>query len=255
MLIKFWKYQATGNDFILLDGRNNLLLTTEQIKFLCDRHWGIGSDGVIIIRESDCCDFKMQFFNPDGSEASFCGNGGRCIAKFAYEVLNFSENLKFIAKDGKHNAHIKGQNVRLQMQNVDIIKKYNDLIYLNTGTHHTVIFTEQKIENINEKARLVRYDRRFAPEGTNVNFVKEMNGKLFVRTYEKGVEAETLSCGTGVVASAIAYSYRKQIAENSVEIQTQGGQLTVEFKKQGDKFSEVFLTGKALQVFEGQIKV
>lgn len=255
MNLKFWKYQATGNDFILFDGRNDLRLDTEQIKFLCDRHFGIGSDGILIVRKSDSYDFRMEFFNPDGSEATFCGNGGRCIAKFANEILDFPQNLKFIAKDGKHEAKVSGKKVRLQMRNVDVIKKYNDLIYLNTGTHHAVIFTEKEIENINEIARPVRYDERFAPEGTNVNFVRVRDGKLYVRTYEKGVEAETLSCGTGVVASALAFAYEYHISESRVEVLTKGGHLSVDFNKIGDKFSKIFLTGEALKVFEGEIEI
>ncbi len=252
----FYKYHGTGNDFIMIDGRDNKKITSEQVKFLCDRHFGIGSDGILIIRKSDKYDFRMQFYNPDGTEATFCGNGARCIVKFANQLGIIKNQCYFEAKDGVHKAEILNKNVRLKMSDVSDFKIIDKLVYLNTGTQHIVKFVEdiEKIK-VQYEGPKFRYDKRFAPEGTNVNFVQINNKELFVRTYEKGVEAETLSCGTGIVASALAFALTNAINKDKIILKTHGGKLTVEFEKLENKFKNIYLTAEAIKVFEGQINL
>lgn len=253
MDLEFLKYQASGNDFIMIDGRNDIKLNPEQIKFLCDRHFGIGSDGILIIRNSKKFDFRMEFYNPDGTQATFCGNGGRCIVKFAQELKIINSECKFEAADGRHSAQIIKNKVKLQMIDVTDIKIFDDLIYLNTGTHHAVKFVNELNDELIENAPNIRYDKRFQPFGTNVNFVEQAGSKLKVRTYEKGVEAETLSCGTGVVASALAYALNKKLNSGQITVKARGGELKVEFQKSLKGFENVYLIGEAKKVFKGSI--
>lgn len=252
----FYKYHGTGNDFIMLDGRKNLQLTFEQIQKLCDRNFGIGSDGLLIVRKNKNADFTMEFYNPDGSVATFCGNGARCIVKFANFLQIIENETVFEAKDGLHIAKIIDENVDLQMINVENFKFVDDLIYMNTGTHHVVKFVENvdEIEIMND-ARKIRYDKRFAPEGTNVNYVQICEDYIKIRTYEKGVEAETLSCGTGVTASAIAFAIKKNISNSIVNVKAKGGNLRVSFEKENNIFKNIHLIGNAVKVFEGQIDI
>ncbi len=252
--IKFDKYQGAGNDFIMLDGRNLPELSTEQIKFLCDRHFGIGSDGLIILKNSPKFDFQMQFFNPDGSEASFCGNGGRCIVKFAQQLGIINDFANFIAKDGRHTAQINGNIVRLQMNDVSPVVRFNDFVYLNTGTHHVVKFVENlDTIDIEKEALPIRHSENFQPEGTNVNFVEIKNNYLKIRTFEKGVEQETLACGTGITAAALAYADLKQIKSGKIQVEAKGGTLFVEFLRKNQEFTDIYLTGNADFVFNGEI--
>ncbi len=258
MKIKFHKYQATGNDFILLNGfGDGVNLTLDQIRLLCDRHFGIGSDGLIILRPDTETDFFMEFYNPDGSIATFCGNGGRAIVLFAYMQGLVEAKTVFRALDGKHEAETISQNkVKLGMKNVETIRETKHGLYLNTGTHHIVLF-EKDVDSIdiNAIAPPIRYDPDFAPDGTNVNFVQLLDrNSIKVRTYEKGVEAETLSCGTGVVASAIAAA-EKYLLQPPITVFTCGGELTVNFEKQNNTYKKITLTGNVELVFWGYIEV
>lgn len=262
MKIKFYKYQATGNDFIIIDAREeNLVLEKKDIQFLCDRHFGIGSDGLIIFGNSDKADFSMQFFNPDGSGGMMCGNGGRSIVKFASDKGVISDSCSFIAPDGLHFATINNDIISLKMVNPTLFQAHQDGYYINTGTSHFVVFEEDlnKI-NIIEKGRSIRYDERFSHyNGCNVNFVEEISlNNIRIRTYERGVEDETLACGTGICAAALTYSIEKGLknGKHTINISAKGGDLQVEFEKKSDNsLSEVYLIGTANSVFEGEIEI
>ncbi|MEE0883302.1 MAG: diaminopimelate epimerase [Bacteroidales bacterium] len=262
MKIKFYKYQATGNDFIIIDAREeNLVLEKKDIQFLCDRHFGIGSDGLIIFGNSDKADFSMQFFNPDGSGGMMCGNGGRSIVKFASDKGVISDSCSFIAPDGLHFATINNDIISLKMVNPTLLQRFEDGYYINTGTSHFVVFEEDlnKI-NIIEKGRSIRYDERFSHyNGCNVNFVEEISlNNIRIRTYERGVEDETLACGTGICAAALTYSIEKGLknGKRTINISAKGGDLQVEFEKKSDNsLSEVYLIGTANSVFEGEIEI
>jgi diaminopimelate epimerase len=262
MKIKFYKYQATGNDFIIIDAREeNLVLEKKDIQFLCDRHFGIGSDGLIIFGNSDKADFSMQFFNPDGSGGMMCGNGGRSIVKFAADKGIIKERCCFIAPDGLHFATIKDNIVSLKMVNPTLFQAHQDGYYINTGTSHFVVFENSLNEiDIIKKGRALRYDERFSSyNGCNVNFVEEISANnLKIQTYERGVEDETLACGTGICASALTYSVKKGLenSNHTINISAQGGNLQVKFdKKENNTFNNVHLIGQAKKVFEGEIEI
>ena len=262
MKITFYKYQATGNDFIIIDKRNQEInLSEENIRFLCDRHFGIGSDGLILLENSQEADFAMQFFNPDGSGGMMCGNGGRSIVRFAFDLGIIKKSCSFIAPDGLHFAEINAENIKLKMVNPTLFQAHQDGYYINTGTSHFVSF-ENSVENINllEKGRALRYDERFSPyNGCNVNFVEEISlNNIRIRTYERGVEDETLACGTGICAAALTYSIEKGLknGKHTINISAKGGDLQVEFEKKSDNsLSEVYLIGTANSVFEGEIEI
>ncbi len=254
--MKFYKYEGTGNDFIMIDNRKNFFSKNEeQIKFLCDRKFGIGADGLILLENHKKFDFQMKYFNSDGKIASMCGNGGRCIVAFAKKLKIINNKTKFSAFDGSHNAEIYGENfVKLQMNNLEKIDKIGNSYFLNTGSPHFCSFVEN-LENINllYEAKKIRYNDMFKKKGTNVNFIEKKENKIFVRTYERGVEDETLSCGTGVVASAIANYLENNPKKTNLEISTKGGILKVFFEKNDNIFKNIFLQGKANFVFEGTI--
>lgn len=262
--MELFKYQGAGNDFLLADGRNTESnLTTEEIRNLCDRHYGIGADGLMILRASKDFGFAMDYFNSDGSGGMMCGNGGRCIVAFAYDLG--ITNFNFTAPDGPHSAEILSIDgntkiIRLKMKDVQGITTYDNgkAFFLDTGTRHFVRFISG-IEDYNvfEEGRKIRYRSEFAPIGTNANFAEYKDNSLIVRTYEKGVEAETLACGTGIVASAIAaYIYgippRYGIDGSilSYDIQALKDRLSVEFTPTADTytFSNIYLTGPAAKV-------
>ncbi|HEY1039998.1 MAG TPA: diaminopimelate epimerase [Bacteroidia bacterium] len=259
MKIHFYKYQGTGNDFILIDNRNKAIsLSTEQIKFMCDRRFGIGADGLMLLENEAGFDFKMVYYNSDGNRSSMCGNGGRCITAFAKKLGVIKDSAHFIAVDGPHQSTLESDNVRLQMNNVTGIEKIGEDHYLNTGSPHYVkVVSDLDTLNVFEEGRKVRYNERFKEKGTNVNFIEEKKDGLHVRTYERGVEDETFSCGTGVTAAAlVASTFGKYIDQNSCTIITPGGKLNVAFKKISENnFSDVWLTGPATFVFEGDIVI
>ncbi len=257
MKLHFYKYQGTGNDFILIDNRDaQWQLTTIQIAQLCHRRFGIGADGLMELRSEAGFDFRMMYYNADGREGSMCGNGGRCLVKFAHFVGIHKSDYRFIASDGEHRASIEANGwVRLNMKNVNTIMRNGNHDVLDTGSPHFV----KQVENIRDYAvvaegRHIRYSDEFRAQGVNVNFVEPLSGsRIFVRTYERGVEDETMSCGTGVTAAAIVHAHNDR-GFNHVDIKTLGGELYVEYdRKADDVFEDIWLAGPAQKVFDGFI--
>jgi diaminopimelate epimerase len=258
MTIAFNKYQGTGNDFIIIDNRDNNFNPGDSplINKLCDRKFGIGADGLILIKKTPEYDFEMVYFNSDGFEGSMCGNGGRCAADFAIKSGIASKKLIFKAIDGIHEAVAEDGLIRLKMNNVDNIRLVNGNYFINTGSPHYVKFTVE-LENFDvyNEGKKIRQSEEFLPGGTNVNFVEsEING-IYVRTFERGVEDETLSCGTGVTASAIASVLSGHFVRGPVNVRTKGGNLRVEFDADGEKITNIWLCGPATFVFEGKINI
>jgi diaminopimelate epimerase len=261
MQVKFYKYQGTGNDFIILDNRKKeyTSLTADQIRRLCDRRFGIGADGLMIFNEKDGYDFEMKYYNSDGGEGSMCGNGGRCMVKFAYHLGIHKDMYKFLATDGEHIAEMDTDGIiSLKMKNVKEIKKFHNDSVLNTGSPHYVkVVTDVMNIDVTKKGRDIRHSEEFDKEGINVNFV-ELSAdpsKIIVRTYERGVENETYSCGTGVTASALV-CFHNEAGFNDVEVKTLGGSLTVEFDRFNDgHYENVWLCGPAEKVYEGVVEI
>jgi len=253
----FYKYQGTGNDFVMIDNRQHVFdkNNTERVKFLCDRRFGIGADGLILLEDHPEYDFKMVYYNADGNESSMCGNGGRCLVAFAKQLGVISNKAVFEATDGVHHASIDGEIVKLQMLDVDTIEKHENHVFLNTGSPHHVQF-EIQIEDfdIKSKGATIRYGEPYNTAGSNVNFVKKQSDTTFrVRTYERGVEGETLSCGTGVTAVAIAMHYIGETQEKHVILNVEGGELEVCFDFENDTYNNVWLIGPATFVYKGSI--
>jgi len=254
---EFYKYQGTGNDFVMIDNRQQTFnkKDTKHIAFLCDRRFGIGADGLILLENHDTLDFKMVYYNADGNESTMCGNGGRCLVAFAKHLGVIDKKAVFEAIDGLHHAEINDYIVKLQMLDVDIVEKYENHVFLNTGSPHHVQF-ENDIDNfdIKTKGSIIRYGSPYNEEGTNVNFVKKVSESEFrVRTYERGVENETLSCGTGVTAVAIAMHNIKETHENIITLHVEGGELQVSFNVEDGTYKDVWLIGAAKFVFKGVI--
>lgn len=254
----FYKYQGTGNDFVIIDNRQNHFdkMNTKLIKHLCDRRFGIGADGLILLENHNKLDFKMAYFNADGNESSMCGNGGRCITAFANFLGIIDNNATFEAIDGLHKSIIEGDIIRLKMQDVDHIQDYDEHIFLDTGSPHYIKMSKQ-IENIDikQEGSKIRNSESYKAEGVNVNFIEKVNDKIFaIRTYERGVEDETLSCGTGVTAAAITVNYIGETEKNLITLKTKGGDLQVSFEKQGDSYVNIWLIGLAAQVYKGDIE-
>lgn len=259
MILECYKYQGTGNDFVLIDNRDkSITLTSEQVKLLCDRRFGIGADGLMLLELEPGVDFEMVYFNSDGNESSMCGNGGRCITAFAKYLGIIGNETKFIATDGLHDAKVNSEIVSLKMNDVRQVEIGEDYYYLNTGSPHYVKFVSD-IENYNvfAEGQKIRYSERFAAEGTNVNFIERKENELFVRTYERGVENETYSCGTGVTAAALVAALKGVSTEkNSCRIKTLGGNLNVKFDKVLENtFYNIWLEGPAKFVFRTSIEV
>jgi len=257
MRYTFYKYHGAGNDFIMIDNRNNAFdgKNAKLIEFLCHRRFGIGADGLITLEKSDAYDFKMLYYNSDGYEAEMCGNGGRCIVAFAKKMGLVGNETQFLAADGTHEAYIDDDGlINLKIGDVENVEVHTDGYFLNTGVPHLVHFVDDlKIIDVDIEGRQLRYDARFQPAGTNVNFVKHEGDKLTVYTYERGVECETLACGTGIAASALGAAYKSGINEGKYMVSAKGGELEVKFKREGEKFTDVWLKGPAEMVFEGFI--
>ncbi|MDE3237266.1 MAG: diaminopimelate epimerase [Bacteroidota bacterium] len=259
MKLTFYKYQGTGNDFVIIDNRDGAIeLTTEQVNFLCDRRFGIGADGLMLLNKAQGYDFDMKYYNADGKESSMCGNGGRCLTKFAYDIGIHKNHFLFKAIDGDHEADLQGNGwIHLKMKNVDSLEKYYGDTLLNTGSPHFVKAVNNVMDiNVFNEGREIRYSKDFEKEGINVNFVEATNGDhIIVRTYERGVENETYSCGTGVTASALVFAHNES-GFNRIEVKTLGGNLAVEFDKIGEeKFENIWLCGPATFVFKGEIEI
>ncbi len=257
MKIKFYKYHGTGNDFILIDNRVQIIApdNTRFIQNLCHRRFGIGADGLMLLENTEGYDFRMRYFNSDGKEGTMCGNGGRCIVAFANFLGIINHKTHFIAIDGSHEATVTTSKntpiISLKMKDVTNIEKNNQQFFLDTGSPHYVQFIEShKNFDTYTEGRKIRYNERFTTKGTNVNFVSFKNKGIHVSTYERGVEDETYSCGTGVVASAICTGVLT--GKTKFEIYTKGGNLKVSFDKtDNNNISNIWLTGTAIQVFEG----
>lgn len=252
----FYKYQGTGNDFVMIDNRQQTFdkSDTKQVTFLCDRRFGIGADGLILIENHDDLDFTMIYYNADAS-MSFCGNGARCAVAFAKQLGIINNKTTFEAIDGVHNATISNGIVKLHMGDVETVEKYESHVFLNTGSPHHVQFEDEIEEfDIKSKGAKIRYAEPYNQEGSNVNFVKMIDRQRFrVRTYERGVENETLSCGTGVTAVALAMHATAKTTENLINLDVEGGKLQVSFDFENDKYSNIWLIGPATLVFKGQI--
>ncbi|MFT7351904.1 MAG: diaminopimelate epimerase [Flavobacterium sp.] len=258
--MKFYKYQGTGNDFIMIDNRTEFFpkQKIQLINQLCDRRFGIGGDGLILLENDSQTDFKMVYYNSDGNQSTMCGNGGRCLVAFAKQLQIIDSETTFTAIDGLHFATIDSQNiVSLQMQNVSQINLQSDYAFLNTGSPHHV----QEVQNLEEfdvfnQGKKIRNSDLYGKEGSNINFVNQLSENKFrLRTYERGVEDETLSCGTGATAVAIAMYETNKTRSNNIDLQVQGGNLKVTFTKSENRYEDLFLIGAATFVFEGEIDI
>lgn len=259
MELTFYKYQGTGNDFIIVDNRNKgISLSKDNIEKICHRRFGIGADGFMMLENHSELDFNMRYFNSDGNESTMCGNGGRCLVAFAKYLKIISNKTQFNSIDGMHKAIVNDNDtISLQMQDVNSINKVNNNYFLNTGSPHYVMFKNNVSEiDVYKRGQEIRNSAEFSPEGTNVNFVEFVKDEIFVRTYERGVEDETFSCGTGVTASAICASFFSETDKNSYNILTKGGKLNVRFNKvDSKKYNNIWLTGPAQMVFKGKINI
>ena len=260
MDLEFYKYQGTGNDFVMIDNRSGFFPKTnvQLVESLCDRRFGIGADGLILLENDEATDFRMVYYNSDGNLSSMCGNGGRCLVAFAKYLNVINDNCTFIATDGLHHASVSSDGiVSLQMIDVSKINKENDYTFMNTGSpHHVQMVEDLEHYNVKENGAALRYGSLYGKEGSNINFVKKINEDTFsLRTYERGVEDETLACGTGATAVAIAMNATGQTKATSIHLNVEGGKLAVSFDKKSDEFTNVFLIGPAEFVFKGQIEV
>lgn len=265
MKIIFHKYEGTGNDFVMIDNRNNFFPkdNIKLIEHLCDRRFGIGGDGLILLENDQIAsklamkiDFKMVYYNSDGNQSSMCGNGGRCLVAFAKSLNVIQNQATFIAIDGLHHATIDEQNVvSLQMKDVDELQINENYVFLNTGSpHHVMLVDDLENYNVKDNGSKIRYSDLYGKSGSNINFVTQNSDNNFsIRTYERGVEDETLSCGTGATAVAIAMHAIGKTNSNAIDINVQGGKLAVSFDKKDNIYTNVFLKGPATFVFSGEI--
>lgn len=260
MQIDFYKYQGTGNDFVMIDNRT-LFFPKENVALierLCDRRFGIGADGLILLENDAATDFKMVYYNSDGNESSMCGNGGRCLVAFAKQLNVIDNATTFIATDGLHHATVASNGlVSLQMIDVNEIKITPEYTFLNTGSpHHVQLVKDLEQYNVKDNGAAIRYGDLYGKAGSNINFVSQINEDTFaVRTYERGVEDETLACGTGVTAVAIAMNATGVTSSNAIHLNVEGGKLEVSFEQLGNHYTNVFLKGPAQFVFKGQIEI
>lgn len=261
MILPFYKFHGTGNDFIMVDNRNDVLPknNTNLIHELCHRRFGIGADGLILLENADDAseDFKMVYFNSDGNKSSMCGNGGRCIVAFAKLLGIIDEKATFRAIDGLHIATIKEEVVSLKMQDVNAEGLNKEELFLDTGSPHHILFSDQVGDiNVKKEGAAIRYSEKYESSGgTNVNFVQQQDADTFlVRTYERGVEDETYSCGTGVTAVAIGMNATGKTDSNVIFLETPGGQLQVSFKHEEKTYYNIWLTGPTAKVFKGELE-
>jgi len=259
MTLIFYKYQGTGNDFVIIDNRNKIFNKndTKLIERLCDRKFGVGADGLILLEDPlhEGDDFTMVFYNADGNETTMCGNGGRCLVAFAAFLDIIQDKAVFTAVDGKHTATLENDLVRLQMQNVMEIEHHDTHLFLDTGSpHHVMQVKNLKAYDVKTAGAAIRHGAPYFEAGTNVNFVEKLEADCYaVRTFERGVEDETLSCGTGVTAVALGMHAIGEVASDCVRIETLGGILEVSFAKKDNGYEEIYLSGPAKQVFKGEI--
>jgi len=257
---QFYKYQGAGNDFILIDNRSMAINhhNPALISRLCNRRFGIGGDGIMFLQNREGYDFEMIYYNADGQPSSMCGNGGRCIAAFAKHLGIVDSETEFLAVDGPHYAKISEQGdwVSLQMIDVEQISKDGEAYVLNTGSPHYIKLADGlKEKDVYSEGYAIRNNDTYRAQGINVNFVEPHNGGYFVRTFERGVEDETYACGTGVTAVALAMAkHQQQTGHITTPIKALGGDLSIRFDYDGEKFTDIFLEGPAVKVFEGWIE-
>lgn len=255
----FVKYQGTGNDFIIVDNRNQSVhLSSDKIRELCDRHFGIGADGLMLLQNHEGYDFEMLYFNSDGLPGSMCGNGGRCIVRYFAQLDNSVNDFHFLAPDGEHQASIIDSGiVSLKMNDAGDLVKLDDGFLIDTGSPHFIcLVSDVDALDVFAEGRKIRYGSAFLEKGVNVNFIEWTNGKLKVRTYERGVENETLSCGTGVTASALLAHHLGWLSgAEECRIITKGGELNVRFAFDHGRYSRIYLEGPAKFVFKGEIEI
>jgi len=253
MGFEFYKYQGTGNDFVMIDGRDKSFdFAANEVADICDRRFGIGADGLIILKNHPECDFEMDYYNADGSK-SFCGNGSRCAQAFAEKLGIIDNTSQFLAIDGMHVGKKIGDHYATKMGDVNHVEELGKDLVINTGSPHYIQYVQNLNEiDVEELGSSIRYSPAYKRDGINVNFVEEKDGKLYVRTYERGVEAETYSCGTGVTAVAIAHLYRNHGLQKKVELTTKGGSLMILLdKRESSIFENIWLVGPATEVFLG----
>ena len=258
MKVDFYKYHGTGNDFIMIDNRRGIFPknNTSLTKRLCERRFGIGADGLILLEDDKNSDFRMVYYNSDGNESTMCGNGGRCIAAFARKLGVVADRSEFMAIDGLHSASESATGlITLQMKDVDAVQCFPSHVFLDTGSPHHVEFVDNLRQiDLKNRGSEIRYGKLYGVAGSNVNFVlQDATDTFSVRTYERGVEDETLSCGTGAVAVAIAAHALGKTFSTSVQINVEGGQLEVGFTPNNGKYHQVYLTGPATFIFNGII--
>lgn len=256
MILTFYKYQGTGNDFVMIDNRKDTFPkdNANLVASLCDRRFGIGADGLILLENDAETDFKMVYYNSDGNESTMCGNGGRCLAAFANFLGIIGEKGSFMAVDGLHHVILTGNMVSLQMQDVAAIQQKGKYAFLNTGSpHHVQLVDDLSNFDVPKEGAKLRYGI-YGEKGSNINFVNQSNADTFeVRTYERGVEDETFSCGTGVTAVALAMHSSGKTNGNVVNVSTPGGALKISFEQDDEGYKKIFLSGPAKQVFKGEV--
>ncbi|WP_293889368.1 MULTISPECIES: diaminopimelate epimerase [unclassified Sphingobacterium] len=257
--IRFSKYQGAGNDFILVDNRQNAFDRADEalVAKLCDRRFGIGADGLMLLQQNENYDFEMVYFNADGREGSMCGNGGRCIVAFARDLGIITDKTVFLAVDGIHHASLSADLVNLQMIDVQDFARDGDAYLLQTGSPHYVEFVENLAhKNVYQDGYAIRNNATYGKDGINVNFIEAERDGYFLRTFERGVEDETYACGTGATAAAMAVAIQQNLTGDiHIPIRVLGGQLYISFHKNGQHFTKVFLKGPAQFVFEGNYQV
>ncbi|NQX80601.1 MAG: diaminopimelate epimerase [Flavobacteriaceae bacterium] len=259
MFIDFYKFEGAGNDFVMIDNRNLSFdkSNNKLVNKMCNRRFGIGADGLILLEKSEKTDFKMIYFNSDGSEGTMCGNGGRCLVAFAKLLNIIDKETVFEAIDGLHTATIDEEMVKLGMVCVENIEINENNCFLDTGSpHHIEMVSELQNIDIVSLGRDIRNSKKYNPDGVNVNFVEQKNDNSFViRTYERGVEDETLACGTGATAVAIAMYELGKTKSKTVNIEVKGGELQISFEKNKNKYKKVFLKGPAKCTYNGKYRI
>lgn len=254
MSLHFFKYQGTGNDFIMIDGREkNDIFSVREIQRLCDRRFGIGADGLIMIKTHEACDFEMDYYNADGTQ-SFCGNGSRCAQAFAKKLGIIGDSSYFLAIDGYHHGKSEGSEFATKMGDVKKVDLKGEDYFVDTGSPHYISYVDDVFStDVFSEGQKIRNREEYKEQGTNVNFVSIIDNDLAVRTYERGVEDETLSCGTGVTAAAISFVYRNKEERELVKVKTRGGELRIALRRTGEQsFEDIWLIGPAEEVFEGK---
>ena len=258
MLIEFSKYQGTGNDFVIINNTTNFFPKTDSklINFLCDRKIGIGADGLILIEKSESSDYEMIYFNADGNLGSMCGNGARCSIHFSMLNKIIENSTSFLAFDGLHTGSLTGNVVKVSMSDVLYYDEFNDFIFVDTGSPHLVKCVDDVDQiDIIKISKEIQNDNRFK-DGVNVNFLSNVKNDFYkIRTYERGVENETLSCGTGAVAAAITLNILSLVNTDCIDLKTKGGELTVDLKRSENIFTNIFLSGNVKRVFDGRIEL